>query len=334
MSLAVELITDEEGARAFHDVDAETTPFDHPGLVAEPLEAIVGMLPNPLPSFRVAFYLGRDAGAVVATAFLGLPMLENTHTSHLHVSVALDARRRGFGTQMATFLFDEARRAGRTMANWNTGSPLDAPSAGDAMSERLGATPALGSIRRELLLSKLDRAQLARQLEALRAGPCADYELRSWTGACPDDLVASAAKMVPIVMSDSPQGELDWDLEEWDTERYREYESMLSTRKRRSLSAAAMEKATGRMVALTDLNVGTVDHRVVSQMGTAVVPEHRGHRLGLAVKTANVLTLLDTYPDAETIQTVNASENEHMIAVNAALGFEAVERSTIWKLDL
>jgi GNAT superfamily N-acetyltransferase len=334
MALQIEQVTDERGARAFHALDAETTPVDHPGQVAEPLEAIIGMLPNPLPSFRVSFFLGTEDDEVVATAFYGLPQVENTHTCHLHVTVGLDARRRGYGTQMVDFVFDEARRAGRRQAIWNTGGPLDGSSPGDAMSERLGAKPALGSIRRELVLSELDRADLERRLDALREGPCADYELRSWIGRCPDDLVEGAAQLVPIVMSDAPQGELDMEVEAWDVERYREFEAMLTTRQRDSFVAAAVDRSTGRVVAYTDLNVPLSEHRVASQMGTAVVPDHRGHRLGLAVKLVNVLNLLDGYPDTETIHTVNAAENEYMVAVNTALGFHAVERSTVWQLDL
>lgn len=66
----------------------------------------------------------------------------------------------------------------------------------------------------------------------------------------------------------------------------------------------------------------------------AVFHEHRGHRLGRAVKLVNIISLLETCPDAETVQTVNAAENEHMIAVNTELGFRTVERSTAWKLKI
>lgn len=122
--------------------------------------------------------------------------------------------------------------------------------------------------------------------------------------------------------------------EVWDVPRFREYEAMFVARRRHQLATAAVERATGRFVAFTDLNVPFSDHRVVSQFGTVVEPDHRGHRLGLAVKTANLINVLDAYPDAESIQTYNAAENEHMIAVNEVLGFRAVERSTHWQLEL
>jgi hypothetical protein len=72
----------------------------------------------------------------------------------------------------------------------------------------------------------------------------------------------------------------------------------------------------------------------VSQYGTVVLPEHRVHRLENAVKTTNLMALLDQFPAAESVQTLNATETARMIAVNEALGFRAVERETIWQLAI
>jgi GNAT superfamily N-acetyltransferase len=57
-------------------------------------------------------------------------------------------------------------------------------------------------------------------------------------------------------------------------------------------------------------------------MLTTVSRPHRGHRLGLLVKTAMLEWLAAAEPKLERIQTGNAADNEHMIAVNDALGFE------------
>jgi GNAT superfamily N-acetyltransferase len=334
MRVKIERVVDAAGAAEFHALDAATIPVDSPGLVADPLDDLLGMLPNPLASYRVGFYLGRSRGRVVASAFLGLPLVENTHTADLYVTVALDARRRGVGTQMEQFLVDEARREGRRLVIGIAPAPLSGTSPGNELAASLGATEALVSIRRELRLAELERAELESRLKELQHGPGAPYELVSWVDTCPAHLVGGAALLVPRVMSDSPRGELDVEDEVWDEARFREYEAMFVARRRHQLATAAIERATGRFVAFTDLNVPFSDHRVVSQYGTVVEPDHRGHRLGLAVKTANLLNVLDSYPDAESIQTYNAAENEHMIAVNEALGFRAVQRSTHWQLEL
>jgi GNAT superfamily N-acetyltransferase len=334
MDLRIERVVDEQGASAFHALENTAVPIDHPGLFSHPLDDIVGMLPNPMPSFKVAYFLGLEDRTVVATGFLGLPQVENTHTCNVHVLVEQRARRRGVGSQMLRFLIEAGRQAERRLAIGFVGAPIHGTAPGNEMAAALGATAALGNIRRELRLDELDRVVLEGRVTQLSDGSSAAYKLFSWGDRCPDHLLDGAAAIQPRVMSDSPRGELDMEDEVWDGPRYREHEAMLAARRRHALVTAALERATGELIAYTDLHLPSSEHRVVDQQGTVVEPEHRGHRLGLLVKTQNLVNLLDAYPDAETVQTYNAVENEHMIAVNEALGFRAVERTTIWQLAI
>ena len=61
------------------------------------------------------------------------------------------------------------------------------------------------------------------------------------------------------------------------------------------------------------------------QWGTLVRPEHRGHRLGIAVKVANLRLLQRERPDLGQVITWNAEVNSHMIGVNEAMGFVPVK---------
>jgi hypothetical protein len=56
-----------------------------------------------------------------------------------------------------------------------------------------------------------------------------------------------------------------------------------------------------------------------------VIRSHRGHRLGLLVKTAMLGLLAAAEPQLEWIATGNAATNKHMIAVNEQLGYKVVE---------
>jgi hypothetical protein len=58
--------------------------------------------------------------------------------------------------------------------------------------------------------------------------------------------------------------------------------------------------------------------------------EHRGRGLGFAAKVANLSAVTDAYPSVRVISTWNAAENEYMIAVNDAMGFEVVAHSSWW----
>jgi RimJ/RimL family protein N-acetyltransferase len=70
------------------------------------------------------------------------------------------------------------------------------------------------------------------------------------------------------------------------------------------------------------------------QLATIVHPDHRGHRLGLAVKMANVDALADEAPEVRRIMTGNASVNAPMIAVNDMMGFEIAGAGWFWQKHL
>jgi hypothetical protein len=71
--------------------------------------------------------------------------------------------------------------------------------------------------------------------------------------------------------------------------------------------------------------VSNEHHDHVDQWGTLVDPAHRGHRLGLAVKCAQLAALSDLVPAKRFIETTNAETNTHMVAINVALGFEIAQ---------
>jgi hypothetical protein len=60
------------------------------------------------------------------------------------------------------------------------------------------------------------------------------------------------------------------------------------------------------------------------QWGTLVGRDHRGHRLGAAVKVANLRALQRARPDVTVIQTENAETNAFMVSINERLGFQVV----------
>ena len=82
---------------------------------------------------------------------------------------------------------------------------------------------------------------------------------------------------------------------------------------------------TGEVVGYNDLVVSADDPEEVMQWGTLVRREHRGHRLGMAVKVRGLQELARFAPQARRIQTCNAEQNAHMVGVNVELGFRKVE---------
>ncbi|MBA2532735.1 MAG: hypothetical protein H0V23_11630 [Nocardioidaceae bacterium] len=82
----------------------------------------------------------------------------------------------------------------------------------------------------------------------------------------------------------------------------------------------------GSVAGYTQLVVPPSDDGRVAQADTLVLPDHRGHRLGLAMKVRNLRRLQEHHPDRTYVGTWNADGNAPMLAVNSRLGATPRER--------
>jgi hypothetical protein len=126
-------------------------------------------------------------------------------------------------------------------------------------------------------------------------------------------------------MSLIPQGELDLEDTDFTVERVRALEE-----RRVAIGLATFESAAvtsdGAVVGLTGVRASLHDPRVAHVGVTMVLPGHRGHRLGLAVKLASHRALRAGVPDCELVETSNADVNAHMNAINESLGYRVLEQ--------
>ncbi len=164
-------------------------------------------------------------------------------------------------------------------------------------------------------------------------GRRSDYEIITWVDRAPDQFVEDVARLVGRMSTDTPRGDSTWQTEVWDPSRWREKEDDALHAGRRRLATGAVDR-NGHLVAFTDIGVYVQDPSVAEQWNTIVDPDHRGHRLGLATKVANLRNLRREVPGTRRLQTWNANENSRMIAINQLLGFKAVERVDEFQLVL
>jgi len=161
------------------------------------------------------------------------------------------------------------------------------------------------------------------------AGP--DYRVIRWLDATPDDRIADMIVLRTRMSTDMPSGGMDAVEEAWDEERIRNHDAQQLARGRTSLTVAAEHIPSGRLAGFSTLQI-TADHtRPVFQQDTLVLSEHRGHRLGMLLKVANIQYLQELAPDARLITTFNAEENRFMLNVNEAVGFRPVASQGAWK---
>ncbi len=259
--------------------------------------------------------LAADQGTVAGWYRLELPDRENQDQAYLDIVVHPGRRRQGLGLALLRHAAGRAAAHGRSALN---GTTLDG-SPGEAFARSVRAEPGLVEVKRVLELGTLGQDEITR-LRGPAERAAAGYSLVSWIGPVPEEFMEQAAEAYNA-MNDAPHNP-ETGPELWDARRVRERVNELRPHfGMRDYTVAARHDDTGEMAGLTELAVDPEDPGWGHQLFTVVARKHRGHRLGLLMKIAMLELLATTEPRLERIVTWNARVNDHMIAVNEALGY-------------
>jgi GNAT superfamily N-acetyltransferase len=270
----------------------------------------------------VAYVGGQPAGVLD----LSLPLLDNPGNAQIDLRVVPGYRRRGVGRMLYAFAIEAARRHGRVRLFSDTvcalpgGVPRDP--AGSAFARAMGATEALREVRRRLELS-------GAPLPEVPEAPW--YSVLCWCDLAPEEYLADLARLDSRLMADAPRGEMVFEVPDADPERTRDDQQVRLARRERLYDAVVRHDATGTLVAWTRLAFEPTVPDHAWQLMTVVDPAHRGRRLGLRVKVANLRYTVPREPALRVIDTWNAASNTHMIAINEALGFRPVDGWNQWQ---
>lgn len=273
--------------------------------------------------FDGGLLVARRGDQVVGAARWRLPLREQQHTAEVLVLVHPRHRRHGVGRALLREL--TSRVEGRTVLTTDIDEPAGRSSDGAAFAHAVGARLVLESTRRTLTLPT-DPAR------AISPGPTGPYTVVTWQNHVPDALLLDRAFLEEQIDEDAPSGGLGG-RSAYDGERFRALEQVWVDQGRVVLSAGAVDDG-GRLVAFTDLAVPGDQPQTAYQWGTAVLPGHRGHRLGITVKRVALDLLAASGLRSERVLTWNAESNTHMVAVNEALGFVPDGRLSTWALHL
>jgi GNAT superfamily N-acetyltransferase/RimJ/RimL family protein N-acetyltransferase len=284
----------------------------------------VGWDGNPREVWRAV-----DQGSAAGWYRLLAPARENLDQAGLDLMVHPAERRRGLGLALLRHAAGRAAAHGRSALNAGArdGSP------GEAFARSVGAKPGLVEVQRVLDVGKLEKGKLAR-LRGPAERAASDYSLVSWAGPVPDEFIEQAA-VVYNGMNDAPR-DAEIAPEKWDAQRVRERINDLRPHYgMRDYTVAARHDGTGELAGLTEMAVDPADPGWGFQVFTVVTRTHRGHRLGLLLKIAMMEFLATAEPQLERITTWNAQANEHMIAINEAIGYTVSGRPVTWsRLDV
>lgn len=261
------------------------------------------------------------------------------------VEVLPEWRHRGIGTALTRLLEDRADAENRTNRVVYAVSP-------DAPGRRLTARSGFGSVPRwnpevrfllghgysleqvergSRLALPVDAHRLARLTAEAQAAAGADYAAVTWTGRTPEHWLADLALLYTRMSTDAPSAGLEEPEDLWSVERLVAEQEASARGPRIALVAAALHRPSGRLAGFTELSVPADPGRAVSQEDTLVLREHRGHRLGMLMKAANLQQLALAHPEQSVVTTFNAEENKYMLDVNEALGFVPMGYEGAWR---
>ncbi|MEO5665760.1 MAG: GNAT family N-acetyltransferase [Nocardioides sp.] len=309
-------VLDRSQLAAWFDVEVEAISHDRPHAVSRTFDALVTQVTEPNEYHESHLLAASEGGVVVGIAELGYSLQDNPHLADLEVTVRPEHRRRGIGRALYAAASAQRRAAGRTSAFAEVNVVRD--------EGPLTFARAMGgeSVHEEDHLM-LDLPLADERVRELTAKVVNDYEIVTWQGRCPDELIDAYAEMRTQMNQDVPVGELDWEAVVMTPERIRAGEARLA--KSYDIVVAAARRADGVLggYSLVYLAHGSDQ---VWQDDTLVMPDHRGHRLGLALKLATYAVIVAEHPERVSMHTWTDPENRAMCATNTAFGYRPVER--------
>jgi len=312
-------VSDRAVTQACHEVAQAALVAEDPFGPPLSARALRARLEHPRDPVDAWYVPGETGDNVLGWYYLELPALENLDRASLNLFVQPSRGRRGIGGELLRHAAERAVAHGRSVLSHQAFQG----SAGEAFAARAGSVPSLLDARRVLVLGKIPPGHVA-ALRAEAARAATGYSLVSWVGRTPDEYVDGYAAM-HAAMNDAPRDPGE-EPQVWDAQRVRErIDSSRALQGRHLYTLAALEVATGEMAALTEVETDQENPEWGHQQITAVARPHRGHRLGLLVKTAMLDWLATAEPTMTRIVTGNAAVNRYMIAINEALGYELLD---------
>ena len=312
--------------------------------VAASAEEMLPHLIDPNEPNRVL--VARVDGRIVGRALLE-QQLGETEVAWLDVRVLPEFEGRGIGRALSDRSEAIARELGAVRLIMYTVTA-------DGPGERLVAPTGFGSLpadnrgvrfllARGWTLEQVERGSRfplpadPEKLAALRAAAeqhAGDYRVLTWVGLTPPELLDDLAELQTRMSTDAPNAGLDEPVDVWSPERFANKEIQLLESPIQLLTAAARHEPSGRLAGFTRISVAHDLAKAASQWETIVLREHRGHRLGMLMKIANLQLLEEAAPGHPSVLTWNAEENRPMLGVNEAVGFVPIGYEGAWKKTL
>lgn len=209
---------------------------------------------------------------------------------------------------------------------------FESPERPDAIAFLAGisATRCLVDTRSLLDFDTLDTADIAGL--AQQPTSAQTYSLVRWGNELSEHDLGELAQIF-TVMNTAPRGDTTVNDDPPDPTARREWLHLVQAAGDEYVTMCARHQPSGQLAGFTMVRVHTSSwpgHGF--QEDTGVDPAHRGHGLGLWLKSAMLEHLLQEHPLLRRLETWNAAENEHMLQINRRLGYLPATVEAEWEL--
>ncbi len=319
----VDVFDDAELERC-HEVVAASERHQRPYATPWSLQEERALYRAEDPAERREVWAVGDECGVTGVVVIELPLLDNTDMvwAEVHVDPAVVGR--GFGSALVDLVVRRTKDEGRGTILVPSAYAFDRRDDHPyrRFAERRGFALANTEVHRVLDLP-VDEALLESMIrEAAPHHPA--YTIERYVDGVPPELLPSYCHVHNQLVLDAPTGDIEFEAEALTPEVWLEREDQLRAARRLRSTVVALDRDR-QVVGYSDLSIPQDDPENVHQWGTLVRRDHRGHRLGLALKARNLLDVQREHPGRRVVHTANAEVNASMIAINERLGFRPVE---------
>jgi predicted GNAT family acetyltransferase len=309
--------------------DADDLAAAYPAFRAWALEATPGF-PAPGRIRLRTRAIGRDGqfsqdfaafapdGTVLGIGLYGGELERNVDLAWISLFVPEQGRRQGADVE----LLEQARRIAAADGRTRISAQLSAAIGPEVLAEQLGGRNVATVLTATLDLGAIDHRQYAAW--AAPSAQNSDYEFVRWSGECPGELADSYCA-AQDAMHDQPAGEYAYEFARTEVEQMRADEERLTRHGTEHHVVAAVDGA-GQVAGFAEFVRYPDEPEAVDIWSTGVAREHRGHGLGLRLKAASSLWMLELDPAARLVSTANHEGNGAMLRINRTLGYRGAER--------
>ncbi len=319
-------LDDEPALRAWHAAGLAAHRHDRPDAAFWTEDEAVDVLRPDDPEEKFLPITAEDGeGRIVGTAILFVPLEDNLDKVYVQLSALPTHRGQGVGDALMEQVVRAARDEGRELVLVQGYLPADADDAHPVrrFAARHDFRLANTEVRRVLRLPVAEETIQGWIDDA--AQHHAGYDIETYVDVVPDHLLPSLVDLFNQLAVDAPTGEIDFEAGVMTPQIYLEQMQRRTASGRKVYETVAVKD--GQVVAQSTLSAPPPGQELphLNQWGTYVHRDHRGHRLGLAVKAENLRVVQRAHPDRTLISTTNSPANAPMVAINELMGFRPAD---------